>query len=255
MRDDYANLFYLPGGPIAAILLGMALIPLRELTNSANFIFVFMILIIVVAEFGGRWAAIVTAACSALSLDFFLTRPYLSLRIVGKHDLIAFGGLTVCGLVAAALGSRRGDALTVLREANSHLDLLHEVAGQTEESGPIETRIEEALRSCRESLPLAGLILRDARGGVVAASGSAPGPRPDPVVSVRPDTLLPAGVAAPELPRGGTPFPAEGASLVLEIGSRQVGRLDFWGDGRPASLQARRTLSDAARLLAAMIGR
>lgn len=102
----YASLFYLPGGVIAALVLGMALTPLREMTNAGNFVFAFVILIIVVGELGGRAAAVATAACSALSLDFFLTKPYLSLRIEQKHDLIAFAGLVLCGLTAAALGAR-----------------------------------------------------------------------------------------------------------------------------------------------------
>jgi K+-sensing histidine kinase KdpD len=102
----HAGLFYLPGGIIGAIVLGMALTPFREMTNAGNFIFAFVILIIVVGELGGRSAAVATAACSALSLDFFLTKPYLSLRMEQKHDLIAFVGLVLCGLTAAALGSR-----------------------------------------------------------------------------------------------------------------------------------------------------
>jgi K+-sensing histidine kinase KdpD len=106
----HSGLFYLPGGVIAAVVLGMALAPLRELTNAGNFVFAFVILIIVVGELGGRAAAVATAACSALSLDFFLTKPYLSLKIEEKHDLVAFLGLALCGLVAAALGSRRSGA-------------------------------------------------------------------------------------------------------------------------------------------------
>ena len=102
----HAGLFYLPGGVIAAMVLGMALTPFREMTNAGNFIFAFVILIIVVGELGGRAAAVATAATSALSLDFFLTKPYLSLRMEQKHDLIAFVGLMLCGLTAAALGSR-----------------------------------------------------------------------------------------------------------------------------------------------------
>jgi len=101
------GLFYASGGPIAAILTGMALTPLREATVASNFTFVFMALIIVVAEFGGRRAAVLTAVTSALSLDFFLTRPYLELSIHDKNDVIAFLGLAICGLIAAALGSKR----------------------------------------------------------------------------------------------------------------------------------------------------
>lgn len=248
-------MFYLPGGPTAAIVLGMALVPLRESTNSANFIFAFMVLIIVVAEFGGRWAALATATCSALSLDFFLTQPYLSLRIEGKHDIIAFAGLTVCGLVAAALGSRRGDDLASLEENRAHLDLLHEALTRTEATTPLKPRLEEVLRACREALPLAGLVVRAARGGVIASSGRAPDPRPAPELSVLPDTLLTPGVAAAGLPGAGLPFPVGGAMLTLEAEGRQVGWLDLWGDGTTASLESRRTLSDVARVLASLLAR
>ncbi len=101
------RLIYQAMGPLAAILLGIALIPLRDAVIPSNFTFPFIILTIVIAEYGGRPAAIVTALVSALSLDFFLTKPYLRLTIDGKHDVTAFLGLAACGLVAASLGARR----------------------------------------------------------------------------------------------------------------------------------------------------
>ena len=102
------DLIYLAAGPAAALFIGMALVPLRGITTASNFTFVFMALTIVVAEFGGQRAAIATALASALSLDFFLTEPYLRLTIEGKHDIIAFVGLAACGLLVAGLRSRRG---------------------------------------------------------------------------------------------------------------------------------------------------
>ena len=108
-RDSTERLFYLGVGPLAAIVLGMALVPLRDVTTASNFTFVFLVLTIVVAEFGGRGPALATALVSALSLDFFLTQPYLRLSIEAKDDIIAFVGLAVCGLVAAALGSPRSE--------------------------------------------------------------------------------------------------------------------------------------------------
>ena len=107
MRDPEDKLIYLAMGPLAAIGLGIALIPFRDAVIASNFTFPFIILTIVVAEFGGRRAAVATALISALSLDFFLTQPYLRLTIHGKHDITAFLGLTACGLVAAALRTRR----------------------------------------------------------------------------------------------------------------------------------------------------
>ena len=107
MRDGEDRTIYIAMGPLAAILLGFALMPLRDVVIASNFTFPFIILTILVAEFGGRPAAVATAVVSALSLDFFLTQPYLRLTIQGKHDITAFLGLAACGLVAAALASRR----------------------------------------------------------------------------------------------------------------------------------------------------
>jgi K+-sensing histidine kinase KdpD len=107
MDTDSEELFYLGAGPLVAVLLGVALVPIRELTTASNFTYLFLALIIVVAEFGGRRAAIASAVASTLSLDFFLTQPYLRLEIQGKHDIIAFFGLAGCGLLAAALASPR----------------------------------------------------------------------------------------------------------------------------------------------------
>jgi K+-sensing histidine kinase KdpD len=107
MKPEDDRLIYIAVGPLAAILLGIALIPLREDSIASNLTFPFIILTIVVSEFGGRPAALFTALVSALSLDFFLTKPYLRLTIEGKHDVAAFFGLAACGLVAATLGARR----------------------------------------------------------------------------------------------------------------------------------------------------
>jgi K+-sensing histidine kinase KdpD len=85
----------------------MVLVPVRDFTTASNFTFLFLALILVVAEFGGRKAAVATAVASALSLDFFLTQPYMTLAIQDKHDIIAFIGLAGCGLLAASLASQR----------------------------------------------------------------------------------------------------------------------------------------------------
>jgi K+-sensing histidine kinase KdpD len=107
MRAGEDRTIYTAMGPLAAILLGFALMPLRESVIASNFTFAFIMLNILVAEFGGRRAALATAVVSALSLDFFLTKPYLRLTIQGKHDITAFLGLAACGLLAATLASRR----------------------------------------------------------------------------------------------------------------------------------------------------
>ena len=255
MRDTDENWFYLPAGVVGAIALGMALVPLREYTYSGNFTFLFVILIVAVAELGGRWAALATAGCSALSLDFFLTRPYLRLSIEGKHDIIAFAGLAVCGLVAAAIGARRGERIAALDSARADLDLLHAALAETTGPGPVETRLAAVLRDARETLPLAGAVLRDAAGQAVSASNPSLAERPLPGTILDRDTLLPPGMSIGDLPHRGLALPGEGGRLALETGGHQVGWFDLWGSGAPATLQTRRTLSTLARLLGSMMGR
>jgi K+-sensing histidine kinase KdpD len=244
------RLIYLAGGPLAAVAIGIALIPLRGVTIASNFTFVFMALTILVAELGGRTAAVATALCSALSLDFFLTQPFMRLSIDDKHDVIAFVGLTVCGLIAAAVGSQRGERAAALRASRAHLGLVLSGLEQLETGVPADLGLKRVLDAARGVLPIAAAVVRDARGNLLAATERAQA-MPVPARSLEADSLL--GAAATNLSR--QPLPTEGARVALVIGGRQVGWLDVWGTPRPASAQARRALSGVARLLAAILAR
>ena len=250
MEDDDDRLIYLAGGPLVAVLLGMALVPLRGFTTASNFTFLFMALTILVAELGGRAAAVATALVSALSLDFFLTQPYLRLSIADKHDVIAFLGLTVCGLIAAAVGSQRGERVRSLRASREQLELVHSGLEQLEKGVATELGLTRVLDSSRGVLPLAAAVVRDTRGNLVAATARAHG-MPVPARSLGFDALAAGGAPG----RRGQPLPEEGARLALVAGGRHVGWLDVWGNGKPASAQARRTLSGVARLLAVLLDR
>jgi hypothetical protein len=221
-------MFYLPGGPMAAIALGMVLFPLRAWTNAANFTFLFLALILVVAELGGRAAAIATAATAALSLDFFLTEPYLSLRIAGRHDLLAFLGLMLCGLVAADLGARSRERLRFLRAARARLQLVHEALLRAGEP-PDRWEIAALLRAAREDLPISGLVLRDVGGAVIAGAPEEHAARPLPAVTIEGERL-PVGAVD-----GGvsSPLPSDGLRVSLIASGRQVGWLDVWGTASP----------------------
>ena len=175
MDDDSERMIYTALGPLAAMALGMLLISVRGFTTASNFTYIFLVLTIVVAEFGGRGAAVATALTSALSLDFFLTQPYLTLEIADKHDLIAFVGLTVCGLVAAELGAKRGERRADLREMRRHRDLLRAALVELDAREALEYRVKTLLDACRSVLPLSAMVLRDGGNQVVAASPRSPG--------------------------------------------------------------------------------
>jgi K+-sensing histidine kinase KdpD len=103
------SLFFLGVGPLAAVVLGILLIPFREITTASNLTFLFLALVIIVAEVSGRRAAVATAISSSMSVNFFLTEPYLRLTIHSRDDVIAVLGLAICGLIAASFGSRGGE--------------------------------------------------------------------------------------------------------------------------------------------------
>jgi hypothetical protein len=206
-----------------------------------------------VAEYGGRWAALATAVCSSLSLNFFLTKPYLTLMIDAKHDLIAFAGMTVCGLIAAALGSQRGRRRAALDAAVRNLDLLHESIERLAGEGPVPARLTEILRRSKEALPVAGAVVRDAHGEVVAASDPRHASLQAPGQVLAPDTLLAPGAPVLGWRRRSLPLPAEGGRLPLVSGARPVGWLDLWGSGLPAGPAARRAISDVGRIVGAML--
>lgn len=240
------GLVYLAAGPLAAVVIGMGLVPLRAFTVASNFTFVFLLLTIVVAEFGGRRAALATAVASTLSLDFFLTEPYLKLTIASKHDIIAFCGLAVCGAVAAALASDRGRRQQALEASRAYLDLLHASVREMDETRPAEIGVARLLDALRKTVPLSAAAVRDEHGRLLASSGDAAS-RTLPRDVLRAEELLVVLPAPQRIP------PAGGNRIVLRVGTRPLGSLDVWGHGTPLSADARRLLSDLATLLGARL--
>ena len=241
MQEDADRLFYLGFGPITAILIGVGLMPLRGLTVASNFTFAFVALTIVAGELGGRGAALATALSSALSLDFFLTRPYLHLAIHDKDDVIAFLGLALCGLLAAALGSPRRERLL----ASRRLGLLQAALREGASAGPVDSGLQPIVDAARGAFPLAAIVVRDAGGRPLARAGSAGDAASAPAPAENPAAL--AATAERWDWREGAPLPATGVRLPLVAAARQVGWVDLWGDGRPAG-------NDARRALAALVG-
>jgi hypothetical protein len=236
MEDRTESLFYSGVGPMSAILLGVALMPLRGLTPASNFTFVFLVLTIAAGELGGRWAAVATALTSALSLDFFLTRPYMKLSIEGKDDIIAFAGLAIGGLVAATFAAERGEG----RVARRHLALLRSLLGRLERAGPLESRVAAALDACHAALPVAGLRVRDMNDCVVSRVGRISDARAR-------EALGKEGVHEQKA------LPLEGALIALVVAGRQLGWLEVWGAGNRADLDTRRTLSAVAGAISALM--
>jgi hypothetical protein len=234
---------YIAAGGLGAVLVGMALVPLREVVSASSLAFPFLFLTILMAEYGGRRPAIATALVSALSLDFFLTEPFQRLIISDGDDIVAFLGLASCGLLAAWFGSRRSAEAMKAESLRRHLEALREAVAHLSERGPAEPAVTAILRRVLEALPLAGASVRDERGVMIATVGRS-GPAP-----------LPARLLASGAARHSLPFPPDGASLELVSERGREGWLDVWGSGAPADADARRSLADVGEILGALLER
>ena len=212
-----------------ALVLGVALILVRDWTSASNLAFVFLLWTIIIAELGGRAAALATAVTSALSLNFFLTRPHLTLAIDDPDDIIAFVALAVCGLVAASFGRRRKVTADALRDVSSELDAIDRVSRLLNDAPPGADRLERLLEELRRFLRLRGVVVRDASGRVAAAADPeglrslSRAPR-----EIQPDEWLEVGTTHYRFGERGLRLPTEGGRLRLRAHGVGVGTLDLW---------------------------
>ncbi len=243
MQEKEDSRVWMFAGALGAVLISLALIPLRAYTAASNLAFVFLAFTIVVAELGGRAPAIITALVSALSLNFFLTEPYLTLRINKADDLIAFFALIVCGLIAAAFGRRRRSLSENLGQAGRELNVLTRVVDQLSN----QISAEDILHDLKRSFHLGSMALRDEGGKIVAAVPDSP-----PGIAqtqLTPETLFPTDGTRHRLGSRGFRLPEDGGRVSLKT-DRGLLSLDLWeGDSQGFLPEESRTLAAAVYLL------
>jgi K+-sensing histidine kinase KdpD len=236
---------WVPLGALGAMALSIALMPLRSVTSASNLAFAFLPWTILVAELGGRSAGLVTALVAAMSLNFFLTEPYLTLAISKTEDVIAFVALAVCGLIAAAFGGRRERWSAAARRAHTYQDALGRLVAHLDHGDPLHSALEDL----RQAFGLGRIVVRDADGRVRAAAPAAADPPPRAEAVLAPDTLSLVEDSYQRWGRQGFRLPESGGRLPLPMPSGAM-TIELW-EGSPdgLSLEARRAIWLAAALL------
>ena len=167
-----------------------------------------------------------TAVVSALSLNFFLTEPYLSLEIDKPGDIAAFVALAACGLIAAAFGKRRVRTAEQVSRTRGDLEVLARTAASLAARAPIE----DVLEDLRRFFGLGGLVLRRADERLVAAAPSSQAESPRAPDRARPlDAGRVGGPGPPtrtdrlRLPEGGGRLPLQGpGAAASSISGRET---------------------------------
>lgn len=200
-------------GAVAAMCVAGVLGSMRPLVDQANAGLVLVLVIVAAATVGGRWAGGATALAAAVSFDFFLTRPYGSLAIKSKDDVIATALLFGVGVSVGHLASRRWEAERHGRAGTLEVAGLYRVASLAADGAQLEDVLTAVEREVADVLDL-----RDCRFDVV--------PSDPPVPALQPD----GRIDAPYVHVGdGFVLPAEGVKVAV----RSSGHLHGWLVGSP----------------------
>jgi hypothetical protein len=167
---------YIIGG-IGPIAVAGALVPLRSELDNANLALALVVVVVVAAAVGGRGAGALAAVVSAMSYDFFLTRPYLSLTIDSADDVETTIFLLVVGLLVGEIVVRLRRTQRLAARGASEIARLHRVAELAAGGAAVE-ELEQAvatelvglleLRECFfEPVPVGRPLPRLERNGAV----------------------------------------------------------------------------------------
>ncbi len=151
-------------GSLVAIGVAGLLGAVRGEISQANAALALVLVVIVAAFTGGRWAGGATAIVGALSFDFFLTAPYRSLAIKSVDDVLTTALLLGVGLAVGTIATSRSEAKAAGRAGTDEVAGLYRVARLTADgadpadvirSVEQEVQVVLRLRACRfERLPL-----------------------------------------------------------------------------------------------------
>lgn len=195
---------------LGPLVVASLLVIVRDHMARSNAALVFVIVVVLAAALGGRWAGFTAAVISAMSYDFFLTRPYGSLKIDEVEDLVATVLLLTVGLIVGevVVWAHRGHRQS--KRGQEEITRLHRVAEQVASGARAHDVLESvraelsdllSLRSCTfEQPPFGAPLPRLGRNGSL-------------------------DIPRRRIVRGEFALPVEGVEIPVLGRGRQVGRL------------------------------
>ena len=109
MRGDGVEsrtLIGLAVGGLGSIAVALALVPFRDQIDNANLALILVLVVVLAAILGGRLAGAVAAVVATMAFDFFLTKPFVSMRIDSSDDIETVLVLLAVGLIVGEVAAR-----------------------------------------------------------------------------------------------------------------------------------------------------
>jgi len=195
---------------LGPLVVASLLVTVRDHMARSNAALVFVIVVVLAAALGGRWAGVTAAVISAMSYDFFLTRPYGSLKIDELEDIVATVLLLAVGVIVGevVVWAHRGHRQKKRRQ--DEITRLHRVAEQVASGAPAQDVLESGRAELTHLLSLRGCTFEQPPFGT-------PLPRLGRNGSI--------DIQRRRIVRGEFSLPAEGVEIPVLGRGRQVGRL------------------------------
>jgi hypothetical protein len=128
-------------GGLGSVVVAVALVPLRSEIENANLGLILVLVVVVAAIVGGGTAGALAAVTATLAFDFFLTRPYLSMRIDSADDIETALIFLVVGLLVGEVAARARRARSSEARAAQAITRVHHVAEDIAGGVPLDDAV------------------------------------------------------------------------------------------------------------------
>ena len=176
--DDAARAVGLAVAALGPLLVSGILVSFRDDLAAANVVLVFAVVIVLAATVGTRVSGAMAAVVSAMSYDFFFTKPYQSLKISSSDDIQTTILLLVIGLLVAEIVTFSRQHRRASERRSDEIARLHRVAELVATDSDAEDVVLSvqaeligllSLRDCRfETPPFASELPQLERNGAIA---------------------------------------------------------------------------------------
>ena len=167
-------------GGLGTVAIAVALVPLRTRIDNTNLALILVVVVVLASIVGDRSAGAVAAITATLSFDFFLTRPYLSMRIDSADDIETALILLAVGLIVGEVAERGRRSRRESERAAHAIARVHRVSDKIAHGATLDDIVEAVrreltallrLRDCWLELPpFQWPIPRLERGGTIEAT-------------------------------------------------------------------------------------